>query len=184
MDMLETGNYKQAAHANHKEGNMTAAEYKTEFSMWAIFASPLVVTTPILNCSTGTCAPSITPLQREILLNTEVIAINQDSTPAGRLLVDTDSSHSKALVYGRNMSDGSAAIAFYNPEDHDCDASVDFSLLGWPAGTTASVRDLWLHEDLDDATDRYPAEGSIHVEGHSTTVLRFTKQHKEGEFIV
>merc|ERR1719491_1541282 len=35
MDMLESGNYKQAAHANGKESNMTATEYKTEFSMWA-----------------------------------------------------------------------------------------------------------------------------------------------------
>ena len=52
MDMLETGNYAQAAHANGKESTMTATEYKTEFSMWAISASPLVVTTPIMNCST------------------------------------------------------------------------------------------------------------------------------------
>ena len=51
LDMLESGNYQQAAHANHKVGTMSAAEYKTEFSMWAIFASSLVVTTPILNCS-------------------------------------------------------------------------------------------------------------------------------------
>lgn len=96
MDMLETGNYKQAAHANGKQGTMTATEYKTEFSMWAILASPLTVTTPILNCSEtdqindkftpGTCKASITALQKEILLNTEVIAINQDVTPAGRLL--------------------------------------------------------------------------------------------------
>jgi len=53
MDMLETGNYDQAAHANGRESNMTAEEYKTEFSMWAISASPLVVTTPIMNCSSG-----------------------------------------------------------------------------------------------------------------------------------
>merc|ERR1719262_2068129 len=53
MDMLETGNYAQAAHANGRESNMTADEYKTEFSMWAISASPLVVTTPIMNCSAG-----------------------------------------------------------------------------------------------------------------------------------
>merc|ERR1719410_1699373 len=51
MDMLQTGNYDQAAHANNKESNMTATEYKTEFSMWAINASPLVVTTPIMNCT-------------------------------------------------------------------------------------------------------------------------------------
>lgn len=53
MDMLETGNGERAAHANNKLSNMTAGEYKTEFSMWAISASPLVVTTPIMNCSAG-----------------------------------------------------------------------------------------------------------------------------------
>ena len=94
--MLETGNYAQAAHANGRQGTMTAAEYKTEFSMWAIMASPLVVTTPILNCSAtdqiagnftpAKCVPSLTPLQKEILLNAEVLDINQDVTPAGRLL--------------------------------------------------------------------------------------------------
>lgn len=53
LDMLETGNYEQAAHANGKQSTMTATEYKTEFSMWSISASPLVVTTPIMNCSAG-----------------------------------------------------------------------------------------------------------------------------------
>ena len=91
MDMLETGNYKQAAHANGKQSNMTSLEYKTEFSMWAIAASPLVVTTPIMKCNKGnegvTCAPTITDLQREILLNKEVLEINQDVTPQGRPVV-------------------------------------------------------------------------------------------------
>lgn len=38
MDMLESGNYAQAAHANGRQGTMTDVEYKTEFSMWAILA--------------------------------------------------------------------------------------------------------------------------------------------------
>merc|ERR1712151_351663 len=101
MDMIETGNYKQAAHANGRQGTMTATEYKTEFSMWAILASPLIVTTPIVNCSKtdqingnftpGKCVPSLTSLQKEILFNKDVIAINQDITPAGRLLANTSS---------------------------------------------------------------------------------------------
>ena len=89
--MLETGNNNQAAHANGKQSNMTSLEYKTEFSMWAIAASPLVVTTPIMKCNKGnegvTCAPTITDLQREILLNKEVLEINQDVTPQGRPVV-------------------------------------------------------------------------------------------------
>jgi hypothetical protein len=72
----------QAAHANGRQGTMTAAEYETEFSMWAILASPMIVTTPILNCSStdqiagnftpSKCKPSLTPLQKRILLNSEV----------------------------------------------------------------------------------------------------------------
>ena len=33
---------------------MTLCESITEFSMWAIAASPLIVTTPIFNCSAAT----------------------------------------------------------------------------------------------------------------------------------
>ena len=78
MDMLELGNLGQAA----AKGDMTPTEAHTEFSMWAVFASPLIVTTPLLNCSRtdqirgnytpGRCRPSITPLQKQILLNQEV----------------------------------------------------------------------------------------------------------------
>jgi len=188
MDMLETGNYKQAAHANGKEGNMTAVEYKTEFSMWAILASPLVVTTPILNCSStdqiaanftpSSCKPSITPLQKEILLNTEVIRINQDVTPAGRLLpssLSTPGDAAAALVYARNLTGGSVAVALYNPLDGPAAASVDFVQLGWAQGAAAAVRDLWEHKDLGVAVERFPAvEAPLTLDAHATVLLRLS----------
>eukprot|EP00932_Pfiesteria_piscicida_P022932 SRR837773.9671.p2 GENE.SRR837773.9671~~SRR837773.9671.p2 ORF type:complete len:318 (-),score=132.72 SRR837773.9671:125-943(-) len=177
LDMLESGNYKQAAHANGKEGNMTATEYKTEFSMWAIFASPLVVTTPILNCSTGTCAPSITELQKEILLNTDIIAINQDTTPAGRLVSPASMAQPGLKVFGRLLSDGSAAVALYNPEDSAQEGSVTFEDLGLPAGEAAAVRDLWEHKELGVFRGSFPAPGQrVAVDAHGTMVLRVTPQ--------
>jgi alpha-galactosidase len=187
MDMLETGNYAQAAHANGKQGTMSAAEYKTEFSMWAILASPLVVTTPILNCSKtdqiaanftpGRCVPSLTRLQREILLNPEVLAINQDVTPAGRKLGGGgDDDAAAAMVYARNLSDGSVAVALYNPEDAPAPASVDFTTLGWRAATTVAVRDLWARASKGVAIARYPATGVVTVGAHETLLLRLTPQ--------
>ena len=198
MDMLETGNYAQAAHANGKAGTMSATEYRTEFSMWAVLASPLVVTTPILNCSStdqiggnftpGKCRPSLTPLQKEILLNTEAIAINQDVTPAGKLLAapaapvcppPADGATAAAMVYARNLSDGSVAVALYNPEDAAVDGSIDFAQLGWSETTTAEVRDLWAHASRGTATGRYPdaaACGSVEVGAHETVLLRLTPQ--------
>jgi len=173
LDMLETGNYKQAAHANGREGTMTAEEYKTEFSMWAILASPLTVTTPLVDCSSGTCVPSITSLQKEILLNTEVIAVNQDVTPAGRLLLKPDTT-TEAHVYGRNLTDGSVAVALYNPNDDDAEGSFDFSLLGVRLDTALRVRDLWEHKDLGIIKHRFPEEGTMKVAKHATVVLRLS----------
>jgi hypothetical protein len=250
MDMIETGNYKQAAHANGKEGTMTETEYKTEFSMWAILASPLVVTTPIVNCSStdaindkytpGTCKAELTALQKEILLNTEVIAVNQDITPAGRLLSPSESSNDivsdcamttqvsstecklgetygcfpdnssmwiqggcrgvfecdgvagvhcdsenfafavcdctppalkPAMIYARNLSDGSVAVALYNPEDVANPASLDLELIGFKS---AKVRDLWARKDLGTFVGRYPETGNVTVEAHGAAMLRIT----------
>jgi len=47
-------------------------------------------------------------VQRTILLNKEVIAINQDVTPQGRPVSDGD-----LTLWARHLSDGSIAVALY-----------------------------------------------------------------------
>merc|ERR1711957_242735 len=149
--------------------------------MWAIFASPLVITTPLLNCSKtdqingnytpGKCRASITDLQKEILFNSEIIGVNQDITPAGHLL--QNGSSCTAMVYGRALSDGSQAVALYNPSDATVDASFCFTLFGWSSGTKAKVRDLWNYKDLGEFENCYPASGQrVTLEPHATTMLR------------
>jgi len=239
LDMLETGNYGQAAHANGREGTMTATEYKTEFTMWAISASPLTVTTPIMNCTaTGSgpkctnvtltrqhsqakcelgksfgcgkdggmwtkdgcrgefvcngkatkcdvdgdgthtcpcgppgpvkCMPWISDLQREILFNDDVIAINQDVTPQGRPVKDGD-----LTVWTRKLSDGSVAVALYNQEDAAQAIGFKAETLGWPAGTAFTARDLWQHKDLGSFSNgNFPAK---EVQPHETVALRVKK---------
>ncbi len=246
MDMLETGCYEQCAHANGKTPNMTATEYMTEFSMWAISASPLQWTAPIMNCTAPptppapvcnltlvqqlsidpctygtsfgclpdnntiwtdngcrgvfscagqnvtcsidgngqhvcpcpsgnsanvTCTPWISDLQRAILLNQEVLSVNQDVTPQGRPVNGADLS-----VWARMLSDGSAAVALVNLNDSEAQLSVSFSSLGWTAGTTAKVRDLWAHQDLGTFTGSYPSSGGVSVAPHQTVLVRITKQ--------
>ena len=58
MDMLETGCGAQCAHANGREPNMTDTEWRTEFSMWAISASPLQFTSPLMNCTAAPAPPA------------------------------------------------------------------------------------------------------------------------------
>ena len=57
-DMLEVGN-----------GGMTTTEYKTHFSLWAISKAPLLIGCDITNMSQEI---------KDILTNSEVIAVNQD----------------------------------------------------------------------------------------------------------
>ncbi|EDQ85648.1 uncharacterized protein MONBRDRAFT_29066 [Monosiga brevicollis MX1] len=236
MDMLETGNYNQSAHANHKEGNMTAIEYKTEFSMWAISASPLVVTTRIKSCTaqpvpSGTtcsiqlleqisnaachlnasfgclsngsmwtsdgcrgsfscyhnnvtcnvdgdgthvcscqpqvCKPALTDLQREILFNDEVIAINQDVTPQGKTVHAGDDT-----VWSRKLSDNSVAVALYNSDDNDKSIGFQLKDIGFDSGVKVAVRDLWAHSDNGTITDAFDP---VTVLPHQTIVLRLTE---------
>ena len=177
MDMLETGNYEQAAHANGKESNMTALEYKTEFGMWAISASPLVVTTPVMNCSNATgpvvCEPWISDLQKEVLFNTEIIAINQDVTPQGRPICDHEVPYCLNR-WSRALSDGSYAVALYNPDDAPAELSIEFGALGMPATQRATVRDLWAKKTLGVFDGRYPASGGVTVAPHEAKMLRVT----------
>ena len=58
-DMLEVGN-----------GGMTLIEYKTHFALWAISKAPLII-----GCDITQMSKEI----KDILMNTEVIAVNQDS---------------------------------------------------------------------------------------------------------
>lgn len=55
--MLEVGN-----------GGMTFTQYQSHFSLWAMFAAPLIIGTDVRNMSSETV---------EILMNKEIIAIDQ-----------------------------------------------------------------------------------------------------------
>src|SRR5271154_1600819 len=86
-DMLEVGN-----------GGMTTTEYRTHFSMWCIFAAPLMA---------GNDLAGMPPEIREILTNKEAIAIDQD--PLGRqgrrVREEGD-----FQTYSKQLADGSRAV--------------------------------------------------------------------------
>lgn len=58
-DMLEVGN-----------GGMTTSEYQAHFALWSLLKAPLLI---------GCDIPKMTIETKNILLNKEIIAINQDS---------------------------------------------------------------------------------------------------------
>ncbi len=140
-DMLEVGN-----------GGMTTEEYRTHMSLWSLLAAPLLA---------GNDLTAMTPETREILLNKEVIAIDQDS--AGHA-ADRVYAEGHLEVWGRTLADGSRAVGLFNRNSVPLTLDLSMDKLGLPNGAT-QVRNLWTHTDLPDTTHTLhamvPAHGVI-----------------------
>jgi alpha-galactosidase len=138
-DMLEVGN-----------GGMTKEEYRTHFSMWAMFSAPLLAGNDISNMSPDT---------KEILLNKEVIAIDQDSLgEQGRRVKKTG----ELEIWSKQLHDGGRAVALVNRGPATAKISFDWTDIGYPESLTASVRNLWTAKDLPKQTGSYSAEVPSH----------------------
>jgi len=146
-DMLEVGN-----------GGMTTAEYRAHFSMWALFAAPLIA---------GNDMAHMTPEIGEILLNKDVIAIDQDPMGIQGHRVHKDGS---LEVWSKQLADGGRAVVLLNRGDKPAMIAADWRDLGYPATLPASVRDLWAHKDLARQTGSFSAE----VPANAAVMVRIT----------
>jgi alpha-galactosidase len=138
-DMLEVGN-----------GGMTTEEYRAHFSMWAMFAAPLLVGTDIANMSADT---------KSILLNRSVIAVDQD--PLGhagnRVKKDGD-----IEVWSRQLADGGRAVVLLNRSANPLSIGAAWTDIGYPSGLRATVRDLWSGKEVKDQSGNYVAQVPSH----------------------
>jgi alpha-galactosidase len=124
-DMLEIGN-----------GGMTDAQYRAQFSLWAILAAPLIAGNDLNRMSAAT---------RAILLNREVIAVDQDALGIeGRRAWK----HGDAEIWVKPLAGGSEAIVLLNRGAHPQSIRLDWSVLGLPGYLPLRFRDLWRHKSL------------------------------------
>lgn len=136
----------------------TAREYRTHFSMWAILASPLIV---------GSDLTAMDATTVETLTNAEVIALNQDplGIQASRVRQAGD-----LEIFAKELEDGDQGVAVLNrgPERAEIDV-LWWEDLGLDS-PSATVRDLWAHQELG------PFDGSytVSAESHEAVVLRIT----------
>jgi len=145
-DMLEVGN-----------GGMTAEEYRTHMSLWAILAAPLLA---------GNDLTTMTPETIAILTNRDVIAIDQDA--AGKQ-GDRASAEGPIEIWTRSLADGSKAVGVFNRHPSALTTEVDFSKLGFKGAVKA--KDLWLEKDLGSISSPY----KVTVPGHGVLLLRVSK---------
>ncbi len=139
-DMLEVGN-----------GGLNDNESRAHFSLWAMMAAPLIAGNDIATMNAAT---------REILLNREVIAVDQDRLgQQGRRIRDDGDRE----VWSRQLADGSRAVVLLNRGDKPASIAVSWPEIGYPAATRAAVRDLWAHRSLGKKAGGYtttvPAHG-------------------------
>jgi alpha-galactosidase len=137
-DMLEIGN-----------GGMSNDEYKTHFSLWCMLRAPLLAGNDIRNMPQET---------KDILLNTEVIAIDQDSAALPAKLVSREGTND---VIARPLKDKSMAVAFFNRGDSPAQISVKWDSIGF-GGKKLTGRDLWKHEAVTLSGDNYTATVPTH----------------------
>ena len=145
-DMLEVGN-----------AGLSDTEAAAHFSMWAIMAAPLIAGNDIRTMSNRT---------RDILTNTEVIAVDQD--PAGiqgtRVV---DNGDQEVWMKPLCRKDGpEKAVALFNRGGGNANITVSFSDIDITG--TATVRDLWAHEDKGVQDNSYSAS----VPSHGVVMLK------------
>ncbi|WP_423129891.1 glycoside hydrolase family 27 protein [Gaoshiqia sp. Z1-71] len=158
-DMLEVGN-----------GGMTTEEYRTHFSMWCMLAAPLMAGNDLANMSKET---------KEILTNSELIAIDQD--PRGKQ-ASCYRDNGDYEIWGRALENDEKAVCLLNRSDEWKEVQVDFNVLlktsdnYWytypykPEDYT--VRDLWEHRDVK--PDKNGC--TVKMPPHSVKVYRFIKK--------
>jgi alpha-galactosidase len=130
-DMLEIGN-----------GGMSADEYRTQMSLWAILAAPLLA---------GNDLSKMDETTKSILMNKEVIAVDQDSLGAQGFRL------APLQTWVRPLAGGAKALAIFNFVTDDVPQPVTVRLKDLGFSGPVHGRDLWAHKDLGVLQDSFTA---------------------------
>jgi len=111
---------------------------RTEITFWSMWSAPLIVATDIRNLSAK---------KKELLTNTEVIAIDQDpSYTAGDRIRDDKNG---GQLWARNLENKDKAIILYNSGETDTiTVVVHWDEIGWPSDAVVKIRDLWGKQNI------------------------------------
>ena len=131
-------------------------EYQSNMSLWSIMASPLIATNDIRKMNSET---------KKILLNSEVIAIDQDQMG---IQGEKKISDSVWNIFVKPLSNGDYAIAILNRSSKPQTAAINFSHLGLEG--TYEIRDVWQHEIIGKSNN---FKGK--VLSHETKLFRLKK---------
>jgi len=153
-DMLEIGN-----------GGMTPAEERTEFTLWAEMAAPLI---------SGADIRSLGVDQLAIYSDPDVIAIDQDplGAQAAPIAQNGEPAGSGGIwVLSKPLADGGRAVVLFNSTDSPRTISTTASAIGL-RGSGFGIRDLW--SGIRSTTS---GEISALVAPHAAALFRIAAKH-------
>lgn len=146
-DMLEVGN-----------GGMSVTEYRAHFSLWCLLAAPLMA---------GNDLRSMSEEIKQILMNEEVIAVDQDPLGIqGRKIRDDGEEE----VWCKVLQASSYALVLFNRGREETNISLMWEEIGIKQ-EEACVRDLWLKRDLGKIGISFSAP----VPAHGVVMVRVTE---------
>jgi alpha-galactosidase len=146
-DMLQVGN-----------GGMSAAEYRSHFSLWAMMAAPLLIGTDLRESSDEIM---------DIFLNKDVIAVNQDSRGVQAGLI---SDANGLYVLAKPLADGDTAVALFNSTSVNQTVSATARDVGaQKLSGTYQLTDLWSKEVASTA-----GTISAYLPAHETVLYRLS----------
>jgi alpha-galactosidase len=117
-------------------------------SLWSLLAAPLLAGNDLRSMSEET---------KSILMNTEVIAIDQDpeAKPVKKI-----SEQGSLVIAARPLKNETWSVGLFNRGGAPVKMSVAWSDLGLHGDLM--VRDLWAHKDLGKVSDQFSAEVPSH----------------------
>jgi alpha-galactosidase len=145
-DMLEVGNR-----------GLSYEEQRSQMTMWSIMAAPIMISSDVRSMSDET---------KELYLNKDMIAINQDSLGVqGHRVSDKDGKQ----VWTKPLKNGDIAVALLNNNGSTQTVECDFKDIGVEG--EVEVRDAWKKKDLGPVS-----HVSIELPAHGSALLRLIVQ--------
>ncbi len=146
-DMLEVGN-----------GGMTATEYRSHFSLWAMMNAPLLIGADLRAASQQTF---------DILTNRDVIALDQDGLG---VQAEEIASANGLHVLTKPLDNGDVAVALFNETGATATIGTTAAAAGLGNATSYRLTDLW-----SKAVTTSSGAISASVPAHATVVYRVSR---------
>ena len=137
-DMLVVGMYGKG-NVGDSENRVTDEEYRTHFALWCFMGVPLMI---------GGDVRTMDGFSKDLLLNKELIAVDQDEECRDPFMVGNRGGHRPVFI--RHMSDGGFVIGKFNLSDNRAGMPFIFADAGLPYASGVGLRltDLFTGEDL------------------------------------